>query len=339
MISDRRTQIIERRRLSGLLRRRRPRHPAADQSSRWWPSGWVLLNRTTFGRRTFAVGGNPEAARLAGIDVRGTPSRSTCCPGVLRHRRGHDHGPLTTTGSSTHGTLYELDAIAAVIIGGTLADRRPRHLIGSILGVLIFTTITNLFMLNNLATEVQNIAKGVIIVVAVLLQSRARSPRLRVPDRSTLQRSARTSMSEPFPLPDLRRRSAAPRRAAGSAPAPRSRACTSNTPAAAAPTGQRRPPRPQAATPSRRRGDHRLLRARRRPRLDRRDRQQRQSPGGRSTPTSRSRRSNPTNDITQQIAAVETLINKKVSALVLLPERRQPAHHDRAEGHGRGHSR
>ena len=47
-------------------------------------------------------------------------------------------------------------------------------MIGSILGVLVFTTITNLFVLNNLATEVQNIAKGAIIVAAVLIQSRAR---------------------------------------------------------------------------------------------------------------------------------------------------------------------
>jgi ribose transport system permease protein len=81
---------------------------------------------------------------------------------------------LTTTGSSTHGTLYELDAIAAVIIGGTLLTGGRGTLIGSILGVLVFTTITNLFVLNNLATEVQNIAKGAIIVAAVLIQSRAR---------------------------------------------------------------------------------------------------------------------------------------------------------------------
>jgi ribose transport system permease protein len=61
-----------------------------------------------------------------------------------------------------------------VIIGGTLLSGGRGTLIGSILGVLVFTTITNLFVLNNLATEVQNIAKGAIIVVAVLIQSRAR---------------------------------------------------------------------------------------------------------------------------------------------------------------------
>jgi ribose transport system permease protein len=79
----------------------------------------------------------------------------------------------TTTGSSTHGEYYELDAIAAAIIGGTLLTGGRGTIIGSLLGVLVFTTITNIFILNNLATDTQNIAKGVIIIGAVLLQRRA----------------------------------------------------------------------------------------------------------------------------------------------------------------------
>ena len=135
--------------------------------------GWVLLNRTTFGRRTFAIGGNPEAARLAGVDVRRHTVALYVVSGLCAGIAAIMIASLTTTGSSTHGTLYELDAIAAVIIGGTLLSGGRGTLIGSILGVLVFTTIT-LFVLNNLATEVQNIAKGVIIVVAVLIQTRAR---------------------------------------------------------------------------------------------------------------------------------------------------------------------
>ncbi|MEU7002176.1 ABC transporter permease [Nonomuraea sp. NPDC046570] len=134
--------------------------------------GWILLNRTTFGRRTYAVGGNPEAARLAGIDVRRHTTllyalSGLCCgiAAILIMAR-------TTTGSSTHGDLYELDAIAAVIIGGTLLTGGRGTIIGSILGLLIFTLITNLFILNGLNTSDQLIAKGLIIVVAVLLQRR-----------------------------------------------------------------------------------------------------------------------------------------------------------------------
>jgi ribose transport system permease protein len=136
--------------------------------------GWVLLNRTTFGRRTFAIGGNPEAARLAGLHVRRHTVLLYVISGLCCGVAAIMIASLTTTGSSTHGTLYELDAIAAVIIGGTLLTGGRGTLIGSILGVLVFTTITNLFILNNLATEVQNIAKGLIIVAAVLFQTRAR---------------------------------------------------------------------------------------------------------------------------------------------------------------------
>jgi ribose transport system permease protein len=140
--------------------------------------GWLLLNRTTFGRRTLAIGGNAEAARLAGIDVRRTTTilymiSGLCCgiAAVMVMAR-------TTTGSSTHGTLLELDAIAAAIIGGTLLAGGRGTIIGSLLGVIAFTMISNIFILNNLATETQNIAKGLIIIGAVLLQRRAtRTPR------------------------------------------------------------------------------------------------------------------------------------------------------------------
>ncbi len=134
--------------------------------------GWFLLNRTTFGRRTFAVGGNPEAARLAGIKVQRhtvylyTLLGATCgVAAVMLMSR-------TTVGSSTHGTLLELDAIAAVVIGGTLLSGGRGTVVGTLFGVLIFTTLTNVFTLNNLSTSTQNVAKGVIIVVAVLLQQR-----------------------------------------------------------------------------------------------------------------------------------------------------------------------
>ncbi|MFE7226354.1 ABC transporter permease [Nocardioides sp. NPDC057577] len=134
--------------------------------------GWVLLNRTTFGRRTLAIGGNPEASRLAGINVR----RHTvllyvlvglCCgiAAVMLISR-------TTTGSATHGQLYELDAIAAVVIGGTLLAGGRGNIVGTVFGVLIFMTLTNVFVLNNLSISAQAFTKGLIIIAAVLLQKR-----------------------------------------------------------------------------------------------------------------------------------------------------------------------
>jgi ribose transport system permease protein len=135
-------------------------------------AGWVLLNRTTFGRRTLAVGGNAEAARLAGIKVQRHTALLYVLLGVACGIAAIMIVARTTTGSSTHGTLYELDAIAAVVIGGTLLSGGRGTIVGTVLGVLIFTTLTNVFTLNNLDTSTQAVAKGVIIIAAVLLQQR-----------------------------------------------------------------------------------------------------------------------------------------------------------------------
>lgn len=135
-------------------------------------AGWILLNRTTFGRRTIAVGGNPEAARLAGIKVKRHTMYLYALSGLAAGIGGVMMLGRTTAGSSTNGQLYELDAIAAVVVGGTLLIGGRGTIVGTVLGVLIFTTLTNVFTQNNLSSSAQNVAKGVIIVIAVLLQQR-----------------------------------------------------------------------------------------------------------------------------------------------------------------------
>ena len=135
-------------------------------------AGWVVLNRTTYGRRTLAVGGNPEASRLAGINVQRHVASLYVLLGTACGLAAVMIMARTTVGSSTHGQLYELDAIAAVVIGGTLLAGGRGTITGTVLGVLIFTTLTNVFTLNNLDTSTQAVAKGLIIVAAVLLQQR-----------------------------------------------------------------------------------------------------------------------------------------------------------------------
>lgn len=135
-------------------------------------AGWFLLNRTTFGRRTIAIGGNVEAARLAGIKVKRHTMYLYALAGLTAGIGSVMMLGRTTAGTSTHGTLYELDAIAAVVVGGTLLIGGRGTIMGTVLGVLIFATLSNIFTQNNLSTSVQAIAKGVIIVIAVLLQQR-----------------------------------------------------------------------------------------------------------------------------------------------------------------------
>ncbi|GIG27263.1 ABC transporter permease [Cellulomonas denverensis] len=135
-------------------------------------AGWFLLNRTTFGRRTVAVGGNPEAARLAGIPVKRHTMLLYALAGLAAGIAAVMMLARTGAGSSTNGQLYELDAIAAVVVGGTLLAGGRGTIVGTVLGVLIFATLTNLFIQNNLDSSVQAVAKGAIIIAAVLLQQR-----------------------------------------------------------------------------------------------------------------------------------------------------------------------
>ncbi|MEZ3161597.1 ABC transporter permease [Microbacterium sp. BWT-B31] len=138
--------------------------------------GWVLLNRTTFGRRTVAIGGNREAARLAGIDVKRHTMWLYAIAGLTAGIAAVMILGRTTAGTSTHGLFYELDVIAAVVVGGTLLVGGRGTITGTVFGVLIFATLTNVFVQNNLSSSVQNVAKGVIIVIAVLLQQRFAKP-------------------------------------------------------------------------------------------------------------------------------------------------------------------
>jgi ribose transport system permease protein len=135
---------------------------------------WVLLNRTSYGRHVVAVGGNREAARIAGVKVRrivfSVYVLSGICVGIaaiLLTGRLASASPIV-------GNLYELDAIAAVVIGGTSLAGGRASIVGTFLGVLTFALIFNLLTLMDLATEIQQVTKGVIILAAVLIQRRER---------------------------------------------------------------------------------------------------------------------------------------------------------------------
>ena len=132
--------------------------------------GWILLNRTTFGRRTVAVGGNPEAARLAGINVKRHTLMLYALSGLCCGIAAVMLTSLATSAQAAAAELYELDAIAAAIIGGPLLSGGRGTIVGSMFGVIVFSAITNLFAIANLPTEVQNMVKGGIIVLAVLVQ-------------------------------------------------------------------------------------------------------------------------------------------------------------------------
>ncbi len=132
--------------------------------------GWVGLNRTRYGRYVVAVGGNREAARIAGVPVQRIIFSVYCLTGLLAGLAAILLSARLASASPVSGNLLELDAIGAVVIGGTSLAGGRATIVGTFLGVIVFAVIFNLLTQLNLATEWQQIVKGVIILAAVLIQ-------------------------------------------------------------------------------------------------------------------------------------------------------------------------
>ncbi len=133
-------------------------------------AGWILLNRTRYGRYVVAVGGNREAARIAGVPVRKIIFSVYVLAGLLAGISTVLLCARLGSASPVSGNLYELDAIGAVVIGGTSLAGGRATIVGTFLGVLTFALIFSLMTQLNLSTEVQQVTKGLIVLGAVLLQ-------------------------------------------------------------------------------------------------------------------------------------------------------------------------
>jgi ribose transport system permease protein len=133
-------------------------------------AGWVLLNRTRYGRYVVAVGGNREAARIAGVPVRKVIFSVYVLSGLLAGIAAVLLCARLGSASPVSGNLYELDAIGAVVIGGTSLAGGRASIVGTFLGVLTFALIFSLMTQLNLSTEVQQVIKGSIVLGAVLIQ-------------------------------------------------------------------------------------------------------------------------------------------------------------------------
>ncbi|GGG22959.1 ABC transporter permease [Paenibacillus abyssi] len=134
--------------------------------------GFFALHVTKFGRHVFASGGNEKAAKLSGVKVGRVEVAVYAISGLAAGLAGILLSSRVMTGSPVLGTGYELDAIAAVVIGGTsLAGGRGR-IVGTVVGVLIIGIMNNGLDLLNVSSYYQQIIKGAIIVLAVLLDKK-----------------------------------------------------------------------------------------------------------------------------------------------------------------------
>ncbi|MEO8411818.1 MAG: ABC transporter permease, partial [Propionivibrio sp.] len=131
----------------------------------------VIMNHTKFGRQVYAVGGNPEAARLSGIDVARVKITVMMAVQVLAAFSGIILSAQVMSGSSTFGRGYELDVIAAVIIGGTSLFGGIGKIWGTMIGIVFLGVINNGMTLFGVGDFEKYIARGMLILVAVLFNT------------------------------------------------------------------------------------------------------------------------------------------------------------------------
>ena len=128
-----------------------------------------LLYRTVWGRRVYAIGSNIEAARSSGIPVKTTLWSVYILAGLLVGLGGWMFLGRFASGTSTAGNLQELEAIAAVVIGGARLSGGYGKVFGAVVGTIIFAVIANLLSLLNVSTFLQDAFRGALILVAVTL--------------------------------------------------------------------------------------------------------------------------------------------------------------------------
>jgi len=129
----------------------------------------VLMTRTTLGRYLYAVGGNPEAARLSGVPVRRVLLFAYTACGALAGVGGVMQASQLKGGLPTYGDMYELHVIAAVVVGGTSLQGGQGTILGTLIGAFIIAVIHNGLNLTGVGRHAQQIVFGSIILAAVLL--------------------------------------------------------------------------------------------------------------------------------------------------------------------------
>ncbi len=130
---------------------------------------WIILNKTPLGEYFMAVGGNPEAARIAGVPVTLTKMAAYMISGLMAAVAAMILIGRLGAAEPTMGTLWELDAIAAAAIGGASLMGGRGSILGTLIGCIILGTLRNGLTLMNVQAFYQLLATGIIIIVAMLI--------------------------------------------------------------------------------------------------------------------------------------------------------------------------
>lgn len=131
----------------------------------------IVLKRTTFGRQVYATGGNERAAFLSGIKVNRVKIYVFTLCGILSALSGMIHAAQVSQGGPNDGIGYELNAVAAVCIGGTSLAGGKGTITGTVIGAIILGLLDNIMGLNGVNSNIQLIVKGLILILAVFMQA------------------------------------------------------------------------------------------------------------------------------------------------------------------------
>jgi ribose transport system permease protein/inositol transport system permease protein len=132
----------------------------------------LVLRQTTFGRRLYSVGGNPTTSHLSGVSVNTITVAAYMICSFLAGVAGLMLTGYIGLADNWLGRGYELDSIAAVVVGGTLLQGGKGSVLGTVAGVLIMVILFNLVLLLNLDEEIQRVIKGVVLIGALALYAR-----------------------------------------------------------------------------------------------------------------------------------------------------------------------
>lgn len=140
---------------------------------------WILLNKTKFGRHVYAVGGNEKAALASGINTKMIIQKAFIYNGILTAVAGIVLMSRINSGQPAAGVGYEFDAITAVVVGGTSLMGGTGTMVGTLIGSMIIGVINNLLNLMNVSSYWQQIVKGLIILVAVILDVKTKTAKVK----------------------------------------------------------------------------------------------------------------------------------------------------------------
>lgn len=137
----------------------------------------IALGYTRYGKFTYAIGANPQAARVSGINIGGHLVKVYAIAGLLSGLAGVMTAARAASGQPGMGVAYELDAIAAAVIGGTSLSGGVGRITGTVIGTIILGVLTSGFTFLKVGAYYQEIIKGIIIVAAVIIDQHRQNKR------------------------------------------------------------------------------------------------------------------------------------------------------------------